>query len=53
VDAARELLERSELGIEQIAGDVGLGTAANLRMHFHRILGTSPSAYRRTFAPRE
>ncbi|MFD6415900.1 GlxA family transcriptional regulator [Streptomyces sp. NPDC060194] len=49
VDLARELLERSERSVEQIAGDTGLGTGANLRLHFHRILGTSPSEYRRTF----
>ncbi|MBP0458551.1 GlxA family transcriptional regulator [Streptomyces montanisoli] len=49
IDAARELLERSQLGVEQIAVDVGLGTGANLRMHFQRVLGTSPSEYRRTF----
>ena len=30
--------------------DVGLGTGANLRLHFQRILGTTPSEYRRTFA---
>ncbi|MFD8906392.1 helix-turn-helix domain-containing protein, partial [Streptomyces sp. NPDC059586] len=51
IDVARELLERSERGIEQIAADVGLGTGANLRLHFQRILGTTPSEYRRTFAP--
>ncbi|MFC9490321.1 GlxA family transcriptional regulator [Streptomyces hydrogenans] len=49
VDRARELLERSELGVEQIAAETGLGTGANLRMHFQRILGTTPSDYRRTF----
>lgn len=49
IDAARELLERSERSIEQIAADVGLGTGANLRMHFQRILSTTPSEYRRTF----
>lgn len=52
VDRARELLETSERSIEQIAADVGLGTAANLRRHFQQILGTSPSEYRRTFARR-
>jgi transcriptional regulator GlxA family with amidase domain len=51
VDAARELLERSDLGVEQIADRVGLGTGANLRLHFQRILGTSPTEYRHTFAP--
>ncbi|MFR9795679.1 GlxA family transcriptional regulator [Streptomyces sp. MS06] len=50
VDLARELLERSDLGVEQIADRVGLGTGANLRGHFHRILGTSPAEYRHTFA---
>ncbi|QEO09133.1 GlxA family transcriptional regulator [Protaetiibacter larvae] len=50
VDLARELLERTELGVEQIAAEVGLGTGANLRLHFHRILGTSPSEYRHIFA---
>ena len=50
VDLARELLERTDLGVERIAADVGLGTGANLRLHFQRILGTSPSEYRRIFA---
>jgi transcriptional regulator GlxA family with amidase domain len=50
VDLARELLESSGLGVEQIADVVGLGTGANLRLHFHRILGTSPTEYRHTFS---
>jgi transcriptional regulator GlxA family with amidase domain len=50
VDVSRELLERSERSIEQIADDVGLGTGANLRRHFQLVLGTTPSEYRRTFA---
>ncbi|MBC9725999.1 helix-turn-helix domain-containing protein [Streptomyces sp. TRM68367] len=49
IDVARELLERSQLGVEQIAADVGLGTGANLRLHFQRVLGTTPGEYRRTF----
>ncbi|WP_295126254.1 GlxA family transcriptional regulator [uncultured Leifsonia sp.] len=53
IDVARELLERSERSVEQIAADVGLGTGANLRLHFQRILGTTPSEYRRTFAGAE
>jgi len=51
VDVARELLESSERSVEQVAADVGLGSGANLRAHFHRILGTSPAEYRRTFTP--
>ncbi|WP_328582491.1 GlxA family transcriptional regulator [Streptomyces sp. NBC_00370] len=50
IDVARELLERSQRSVEQIAVDVGLGTGANLRLHFHRVLDTTPSEYRRTFA---
>ncbi|MFI6143477.1 GlxA family transcriptional regulator [Streptomyces griseus] len=49
IDLAREHLERSQRGVEQIAADVGLGTGANLRLHFQRILGTTSSEYRRTF----
>ena len=49
IDLARELLERSQRSIEQIANDVGLGTGTNLRAHFQRVLGTTPSEYRRTF----
>ncbi|KQO59963.1 GlxA family transcriptional regulator [Curtobacterium sp. Leaf261] len=49
VDLARELLEQSDLAIDQVAARVGLGTDANLRTHFRRILGTSPTAYRNTF----
>ncbi|MFF2348195.1 GlxA family transcriptional regulator [Kitasatospora sp. NPDC058115] len=52
VDLARELLERTDLGVEQIADRAGLGTGANLRLHFHRVLGTSPTEYRHTFAAR-
>ncbi len=53
IDVARELLERSERGVEQIATEVGLGTGANLRLHFQHILGTTPTEYRRTFTPGE
>ncbi|WP_394553223.1 GlxA family transcriptional regulator [Agromyces sp. MMS24-JH15] len=49
VDLARELLEASDLPVELVAERVGLGTGANLRLHFHRILGTSPQEYRHTF----
>ncbi|TAJ46117.1 MAG: helix-turn-helix domain-containing protein [Herbiconiux sp.] len=50
IDVARELLERSDLPVEQIAHRVGLGTGANLRLHFKKILGTSPQEYRHTFS---
>ncbi|MFF3568114.1 GlxA family transcriptional regulator [Nocardia jiangxiensis] len=46
---ARELLETTDHPIDHIARDCGLGTAANLRLHFRRALGTTPTTYRRTF----
>ncbi|WP_024357698.1 GlxA family transcriptional regulator [Leucobacter chironomi] len=49
IDRARELLEETELPVEEIAAAVGLGTATNLRRHFRAVLGTTPSDYRRTF----
>ena len=46
---ARRMLETTDASVEQIAARTGLGTAAILRHHFTRIVGTSPQAYRRTF----
>jgi AraC family transcriptional regulator, transcriptional activator FtrA len=47
---ARRLLESTEMPIEDVATACGFGSAASLRSHFHRQTGTSPTAYRRTFA---
>lgn len=52
VDTARELLESTRLSVDRVAEQVGLGTGSNLRLHFRRILGVSPSEYRATFAGR-
>ncbi|WP_433790434.1 GlxA family transcriptional regulator [Actinoplanes sp. CA-252034] len=49
IDLARSLLEASALSVEQVAGRVGLGTGANLRLHFQRILDMTPTEYRRAF----
>jgi len=49
IDLARELLETSRLSVEHIAERCGLGTPANLRVHFRRAVGVPPSDYRRTF----
>jgi transcriptional regulator GlxA family with amidase domain len=46
---ARRLLEDTDASIEQIASRTGLGTAAILRHHFTRLVGTTPQHYRRTF----
>jgi transcriptional regulator GlxA family with amidase domain len=53
IDLARELLETCDLGVDQVAARVGLGTGANLRMHFQRVLSTTPTEYRRTFRWRD
>ncbi len=52
IGRARELLETTELSIDQVAQNCGLGSAANLRLHFRRTLDTTPTAYRRTFTRR-
>lgn len=49
VAKARELLESSQLSVEQVADRAGFGTSANLRKHLARHLGTTPRAYRSTF----
>ncbi|MFF1606680.1 GlxA family transcriptional regulator [Amycolatopsis sp. NPDC058278] len=46
---AKELLENSELSIEDIARRVGLGTATNLRVQFRRATNVSPREHRRSF----
>ncbi|MGH3239361.1 MAG: GlxA family transcriptional regulator, partial [Spirillospora sp.] len=54
IDHARELLETTSLPVDQIAERSGLGSPANLRHHFTRVVGVPPTTYRRTFsgAPR-
>ena len=49
VQRAQALLEGSRLSVEQIVDEVGLGSAANFRSQFQRIVGVSPSQYRRNF----
>ncbi|WP_182111701.1 MULTISPECIES: GlxA family transcriptional regulator [unclassified Actinotalea] len=49
---AQELLERTDLAIEEVGRRAGFGGAAGMRHHFARELGTTPAAYRRTFGTR-
>ena len=49
VARARELLESTDNSVEQVATRSGLGSAANLRKHLARELGTTPRAYRSAF----
>jgi transcriptional regulator GlxA family with amidase domain len=46
---AQRLLETTDDPVELIAVRCGFGTAAGLRLHFRRVLDTSPLVYRRTF----
>lgn len=46
---AQRLLETSDLAVDRVADQCGFGTATALRVHFRRIVGTTPMAYRRTF----
>ncbi|MEU5881840.1 helix-turn-helix domain-containing protein [Spirillospora sp. NPDC047279] len=46
---ARELLETTDLPVEEVGRRCGMGGAANLRHHFTRTAGVTPTAYRRTF----
>ena len=52
LDAALELCSQPDwetVSVEQIADRAGFGSAANLRKHLSRQLGTTPRAYRSTF----
>ncbi|MRH89642.1 helix-turn-helix domain-containing protein [Nocardia sp. SYP-A9097] len=46
---ARQLLETTDLPIDEVARSAGIGTAASLRHHMRSELGVPPLAYRKTF----
>lgn len=47
---AEELLETTNLSVDQVADAVGFGNAATLRHHFTRARAVSPHQYRRAFS---
>jgi transcriptional regulator GlxA family with amidase domain len=47
---ARQLLEETDLDVDRIADRSGFGTATLLRHHFRRLVGLTPSDFRRRFA---
>jgi transcriptional regulator GlxA family with amidase domain len=49
VDAARKLLEGSELALKAVAYDCGFGTADRMRVVFAQRLGVTPAQYRQSF----
>ena len=50
--AAQRRLEKTAESMDRIAEAVGLQTASTLRLQFARVLGTTPTAYRRRFTTR-
>ena len=51
VELAKDLLETTNLNIQQIADVTGLKTPETFRHHFKRLTGDSPSSFRRKFNP--
>jgi transcriptional regulator GlxA family with amidase domain len=51
IEHARRLLESTDLPIDRVATESGLGSAASLRQHLHATVGVAPAAYRRTYRP--
>ncbi|MFI6699884.1 GlxA family transcriptional regulator [Streptomyces sp. NPDC050509] len=49
IERARQLLESTELSVDQVARDAGFGTAQSMRQHLQAALGVPPTVYRRTF----
>jgi transcriptional regulator GlxA family with amidase domain len=49
---AQRQLETTDDPIERIAERCGFGSAAGMRIHFQRQVGTNPTSYRRTFRTR-
>ncbi|MFI6905284.1 GlxA family transcriptional regulator [Nonomuraea sp. NPDC050394] len=49
VGHARDLLEATDLPVDEVARRAGFGTAVSLRQHLHAAVGVSPLAYRNTF----
>jgi AraC family transcriptional activator FtrA len=49
VKQAQHLLETTDMGMDQLAVACGLGSAQLLRFHFQRVVGSSPSHYRKAF----
>lgn len=47
---ARRLLEETDLDVDRVADRSGFGTATLLRHHFRRVIGVTPTDYRRRFS---
>ena len=49
IDRARQLLEETDLTVEQVAAAVGFTSAGSLRPHFREVTGLTPTEYRECF----
>lgn len=49
VEEAKQMLETSDLSVEQVAEEVGYEDAASFRQLFRRLTGMTPADYRRKF----
>ena len=49
IDTARELLETTDVPVEQVGALVGLAAATTFRERFRMVVGVTPSAYRANF----
>ncbi|MBP2216962.1 helix-turn-helix domain-containing protein [Arthrobacter sp. CAN_C5] len=52
VARVQELLEDTRLSVEDVAAESGFGTAPLLRHHFTRLIGITPTEYRKRFVKR-
>jgi transcriptional regulator GlxA family with amidase domain len=52
IHRAQQLLETTDLPVQQVAERVGFGSPLTLRTHFRRQVGTTPQAYRAAFRQR-
>jgi transcriptional regulator GlxA family with amidase domain len=50
VDRARHLLENTDLAVDRVAAESGIGSASALRQQLNSTIGVAPLAYRRTFS---
>ncbi|MFE3450291.1 helix-turn-helix domain-containing protein [Nonomuraea sp. NPDC059194] len=50
---ARRLLETTDLPVDRVAAEAGLGSGASLRQHLAAAIGVSPMAYRHTFRAKD
>lgn len=50
ISRAKEMLEFSQRSIDDIASSIGYGDAGRFRRVFHKIMGLTPSDYRRRFS---